>query len=149
MANITICLMVIADLAKSGRSVFSWAVIADLSFESRLRFAAAEYFHICPCLCSLLHLITAIKPLSSPLVTSFHRKYSKSISSLFKNQTHWYDLKILQSCQLELKKLVLTIIDSILMKARPHVHVVVTNVYGGQWHYRTLPDIGSNGGNDG
>ena len=145
MANITICLMVIADLAKSGRSVFSWAVIADLSFESRLRFAAAEYFHICPCLCSLLHLITAIKPLSSPLVTSFHQKYSKDIPSLSLKTKH-IDISILS---IRSKKLLLTIIDSILMKARAHVHVVVTNVYGRQGHYLTLPDIGSNGGNDG
>ena len=145
MANITICLMVIADLAKSGRSVFSWAVIADLSFESRLRFAAAEYFHICPCLCSLLHLITAIKPLSSPrhiFSPKILKRYSLSLSL----KTKHIDISILS---IRSKKLVLTIIDSILMKARPHVHVVVTNVYGGQWHYRTLPDIGSNGGNDG
>ena len=44
--------MVIADLDKSGWSVFSWAVIADLSFES-LRFARWVFSHLSP-LCSRL-----------------------------------------------------------------------------------------------
>ena len=81
MANITICLMVIADLAKSGRSVFSWAVIADLSFESSLRFARAEYFHICS-LCSRLwsrHSHQATFICSSPLFTKILKIYSFSI----------------------------------------------------------------------
>ena len=74
MANITICLMVIADLAESGRSVFSWAVIADLSFES-LRFARWVFSHLSP-------LFSAVIRASSHfhlLVTSFHQKYSKDI----------------------------------------------------------------------
>ena len=144
MANITICLMVIADLAKSGRSVFSWAVIADLSFES-LRFARWVFSHLSP-------LFSAVIRASSHfhlLVTSFHQKYSKSILFLKKLNLLIcpqgiailsYKLKKVSFCDYW--------IDSILMKAQPHVHVV-TNVYGRQGHYRTLPDIGSNGGNDG
>ena len=83
MANITICLMVIADLAESGRSVFSWAVIADLSFES-LRFVRWVFSHLSKgkSLCSRLwsgrsHQDTFI--CSSHL---FDQKYSKGILSL-------------------------------------------------------------------
>ena len=148
MANITICLMVIADLDKSGWSVFSWAVIADLSFES-LRFVRWVFSHLSKgkSLCSRLwsgrsHQDTFI--CSSHL---FDQKYSKGILSLL-----WFQPQNqLAILSIRLKKLVLcllAIIDSILMKARPHVHVV-TNVSARQGHYRTLPDIGSNGGNDG
>ena len=176
--------MVIADLAKSGRSVFSWAVIADLSFES-LRFARWVFSHLSP-LCSRLwsgqsHQATFI--CSSHLFTKNTKKaiiffvdkilttssvWIRCHVSLIND--YWFHIaegtttcpcdefgreditnhcRILRVIAVELLKLLFSCFRWLLIQykeRRPHVCLTNTNV--GSGHYRTLPDIGSNGGND-
>ena len=179
--------MVIADLDKSGWSVFSWAVIADLSFES-LRFARWVFSHLSP-LCSRLwsgqsHQATFI--CSSHLFTKNTKKailffcwqnidnqcsvwIHLSLSSLadswllilycrrHDHMSMWWIWKgrhyqplpdIASNCGRTFELLFSCFRWLLIQYKERRPHVCLTNANVGSGHYRTLPDIGSNGGND-